>query len=210
MNWRHSFLAVPALLAAGLNFDATQPLDGGNPLRFEDDPEILAMLAKDPCQRREKGGWHRSIGHCREMTPPRRITGVWVIAFEERSFLVGETRVPDPNDPRRYEDEIEMDIGEAFRLARRPPADAHGDAYLLTFIGRRTRDPTSVDCTGVAAFGFVVDRLLGAKYLGPMRPLDVDALKARALRMTVARRHGGVWGQMEEKAIETCAPQGRD
>jgi hypothetical protein len=143
------------------------------------------------------------------MTSPRRITGVWITAFEETSFLAGESRSPDPNDIRRYEDSIELDPAKAIRMAGRPPSDANGESYLLNFVGRRTRDPVHVDCLGIASFGFVVDRLLSAKYLGPMSPLDLEALKTQPHPATVAHRHGGVWGRLEAAAVKSCAPHGR-
>lgn len=206
MRGCRGFVAVLALLAAGCGDDKA-PVDGGNPLRFNPDSAELALMKRDPCWRRERSGWHWSIGHCRPMTAPQRIRGVWITAFEELSFLKGETRVPDPNDPRRYVDMIEFDRASAIHMAGRQPSNPNGEAYLLTFIGRRTRDPVGVDCLGDATFGYVVDRLLSVRYLGPVRPFDINAMKARARQQTVTHRHGGVWGQLEERAIKDCAPQ---
>lgn len=202
MRWTvpMAFLA----LLPGCGGGDTEPLDGGVPLDF-DRPGMQTSVSADPCWRQEKGGWHYSVGHCEEMQPPERTTGVFVTAFEERSFFPGERAIPDANDLRRFTYEIELDERRVERLAGREPADPDGEAYLLTFIGRRTQDPWHVDCHGNAYFSYVVDRLISARYLGPMgeyrMPTREEILSQPVI---VERRHGGRWGEEEAKAIEFC------
>jgi hypothetical protein len=144
------------------------------------------------------------------MLPAREMEGVWVTAFEESSFVSGATAIPDPDDPIRFADDIELD-GE--RIARRigiEPWSRHGEAVLLRFVGRRTRDPYLVDCEGVPYRTFVVDRLIEARRLGPMDPLEWPSPEAiRRRPVTVAVRHGGRWGELEAEAVERCKGRGR-
>jgi hypothetical protein len=185
--------------------DPTEPLDGGRPLDFDD--RLGADLKHDPCRRREKSGWHYSVGHCLAMAPMGRMSGVWVTAFEETSFIPGATAVPDPNDPRRFAQELELDDRKIVKLTGPMPLGGHsyhGEAYLVTFVGRRTRDPYDVGCDGIAQFSVVVDRLMSARYLGPLgHGFSVKALESRPV--TVARRHDGKWGELEQEAVERCA-----
>lgn len=199
---RISILAAALLLTACGSSDGA-PLDGGSPLRFERDPEAVALMKNDPCWRREKGAWHSSVGHCREMTPSKRMTGVFVLAFEERSFFPNKTAIPDANDPLRFTHEIELDYDAVGKYAPASAASENGDAFLLTFIGRRTRDPYSVDCQGLPQYTTVVDRLISARYIGPMGPFDVERLKA--LPTTVSVRHDGRLGELEAEAVKRCS-----
>lgn len=191
-----------ALLVTGSAGADPRPVDGGRPLDFERSLEVQQILARDPCWRRERGGWHHSIGHCEAMSSPQRITGVWVTAFEESSFFPGATAIPDANDPLRFTQAIELNQAQIHRLTGPVSADLNGNAFLLTFIGRRTRDPYSVDCTGMPHFSVVVDRLISAHHLGPMGPWSVKEMMARSGR--VEQRHGGRWGQLEAEAVERC------
>jgi hypothetical protein len=198
-----------ALLAAGCGGRDDQPLDGGRPIDFDTGPEMAKSLAADPCARREKGGWHLGIVHCERLLPAERTTGVLVVAFEERSFFPGRTTMPDPNDPLRYTHEIEFDERRLDPAARSVPQGPHGNAYVLTFVGRRMRDPYFVGCDGIAYFTSAVDRLISVRPLGAMaagRPIDVAETLARPA--TVERRHGGRWGDRESEAIARCSGRG--
>ncbi|MDB5705767.1 MAG: hypothetical protein JWN66_2883 [Sphingomonas bacterium] len=93
-------------------------------------------------------------------------------------------------------------------MGGRAPGNPNGNAYLLSFIGRRTRDPYNVDCQGDPYFELVLDRLVSARYLGPMGIWHREALEAQRRVVTVARRHGGRWGELEEQAIELCYRRG--
>ena len=203
---RHSTLWSTglALLLAGCA-DPSEPLDGGYPLDLHD--SLGAGLKHDPCQRREKTGWHYSVGHCLAMAPMERMSGVWVTAFEESGFIPGATAIPDPNDARRFAQELELDDRKIVKLTGPMPLGGHsyhGEAYLVTFVGRRTRDPYDVGCDGIAQFSVVVDRLMTARYLGPLGPgFSIKVLESRPV--TVARRHGGKWGELEQEAVDRCA-----
>jgi hypothetical protein len=163
-------------------------------------------LRHQPCWRQERGGWHYSIVHCETMGAPETLSGVFIIAFEERSFIVGATALPDPSDPRRYANEIDLEPSIVFRFAGAEPKSPLGDAYALTFLGRRTRDPIFVDCQGQPSFGYVVDRLLTARHLGsePRGAHIPTPAEIRSEPVRVRKIHGGVWGRLEDEAIVRC------
>jgi len=100
---RHAVLALSLLLAAcrqdRLISDSG---DGGFMIERDVGSAVEESFVGDRCARRERGGWHRSLGHCMEMTSSRRFTGVVVYAFEEMSFFPGATAIPDRNDLARY------------------------------------------------------------------------------------------------------------
>jgi hypothetical protein len=197
--------AVLAVLLVGCDADPSEPLDGGYPLDLHD--RGGAGLKPDPCLRREKTGWHYSVGHCLAMAPMERMSGVWVTAFEESGFIPGATTIPDPNDPRRFAQELELDDRKIVKLTGPTPMGGHsyhGEAYLVTFVGRRTSDPYGVGCDGIPQFSVVVDRLMSARHLGPLGPgFSIEALQSRPV--TVTRRHEGKWGELEQEAMEKCA-----
>jgi hypothetical protein len=180
--------------------------DGGSNLDRNLTKEDEESLRANPCWRKERGGWHHGIAHCKPMGPSERIEGVFVTAFEEMSFIPGPPAIPDPDDPRRYSNEVELVPDMVYRFAGARPGGRHGDAFALTFIGRRTRDPYSVDCDGVPAFVYVVDRLLTARYLGPepRAPHFPTRAELRARPVRVEVRHRGEWGRQEAKALEQC------
>ena len=202
MAWRGSilWLALP-LAACGEPGDDDRPLDGGRPLGAPVGSESLKDVANRDCFRAERGRWHHSVGHCEAMLPAREMEGVWVTAFEELSFFPGAAAIPDANDPARFDREIELDDREVVRLSGRAPSHPNGEAYLLTFTGRRTRDPR-FDCHGVPSFTFVADRLTGARYLGPMGPFDRTGMLAR--HEAYAERLRGRLGKAQAEAVERC------
>ena len=194
------------LLTAACGPGSTEPLDGGRAVSFSLHPESVRDLSDDPCWRQENGGWHHSIGHCEAMTRPEKMSGVWVTAFEENDFFRDTSIMPSSKDRRRNSTYIEVDQTKVHRLARVKPSSGDGDAYLLSFIGRRTRDPFLVDCQGTPSFVFVVDHLLSARHLGFMDSLSRqeyrDDFKSRPV--TVTRQHRGRWGHLEKEAIKRC------
>jgi hypothetical protein len=200
MALRGSML-LAVLMLAGCDRPGDEPLDGGRPLGEPVASLSLDGIANRACFRAERGRWHYSAGHCEAMLPAARIEGVWVTAFEESSFFEGRRTVPDAADPQRYLHEIEMDEREAARLSGHAPSDPDGEAYLLTFEGRRTREPW-FDCNGVPSFTFVVDRLAGARHLGPMGPTDRKAVPARYA--AYAKQVSGRLGKPQAEAIERC------
>lgn len=208
---RGAILSVAlALAGCGEAGDEDRSLDGGFPLQNAYNSEEDKELASQPCWRRERGRWHYSSGHCEAMLPAREMQGVWVTAFEESSFFPGATSIPDPNDPTRYATEIELDRDRIAQRIGREPANAHGDAIWLRFVGRRMRDPYMVDCQGTPYRVFVVDRLLDARYLGAMAPAELPTPEmVRSRPVTVSVRHSGRWGAEEAEAVEHCSGRGR-
>lgn len=200
---------ILALLAAGCSRFAAPPDDGGRPLIYDVDMDAAVELAGAACWRMEQGGWHYSIGHCQPMDAARRMTGVWVTGQDESSFFPGATAIPDPNDPRRFTHEIELDKAAVERLAGTTSPLPNVDAYFISFVGRRTRDPIGIDCRGAPYFVTVVDRLEGARRLGPMGRFRPEVLRAEAARPpAVTRRHAGRWGELEAEAAARCAAAG--
>ena len=203
---RFQWPVLTALLAAACGGDSAQPLDGGLALELEAHPDTQKLLAADPCWRREKGGWHYSIAHCEPMLEARSMQGVFVTAFEEASFFPGATAIPDANDPARFMYEMEVDDRKLARLSGHAPIMAsEGEAYLLTFAGRRTRDGW-YDCYGVPTFRIVVDRLTSARYLGSLGPFDGKGMLARHEKL--AARRAGRGGEAQARAIERCRSGG--
>jgi hypothetical protein len=178
-----------------------RPLDGGQPLGAAVAAESMEGVANRDCFRAERGRWHHSVGHCQAMLPARETAGVWVTAFEESSFFPGAAAIPDANDPARFTREIELDDGEVVRLSGHAPSTPNGEAYLLTFTGRRTRDPW-FDCHGIPNDAFVVDRLESARYLGPMAKIDRGGMRARY--EAHAERLRGRLGKAQAEAVERC------
>lgn len=183
-----------------------EPLDGGFRLELGTKAEETEYLLADPCWRRERGGWHYSIGHCAEMLPPRRMTGIWVTGFEESSFFPGDAAVPSPNDPRRFRLLLEVDEARILALAGPAAPSPASRAFAISFVGRRTRYPLNVDCYGGRDYGFVADRVDGARYLGeigfPEPPPPRSA--RRAYRGFRPSGEGGVVGRMEREALREC------
>lgn len=142
---------------------------------------------------------------CLEMLPPREYEGVWVSAFEETSFMRGPAAVPSADDPRRYNVDIRLDEDRVLRRLGIDPVGSNGEAIYLRFAGRRTRDPTFVDCNGQVSLTYVVDRVIEARYLGPIvgQPRFVER-GYRPPAPTVRVRHGGAWGEQERKAVARC------
>jgi hypothetical protein len=204
---RHWGLAL--LLCFGSSCgDRSAPLDGGTPLRFDESSEGENLVARDSCWRRERGGWHHSVGHCEPMTAPATAEGVWINAFEEMSFIRGARERPDPRDPRRYASEIELDSDALYRGLGREPDSRNGEAVYLRFTGRRTREPYFVDCRGTPSFVYVVERVIEARFLGAMAPLPKTWWRELADRpASVKRVHEGRWGELEAEAVERCGPR---
>ncbi|MEA3016990.1 MAG: hypothetical protein QOI38_1712 [Sphingomonadales bacterium] len=183
-----------------------EPLDGGFRLHLDTKAEESGILLADRCWRRERGGWHYSIGHCAEMLPPRRMTGIWVTGFEESSFFPGDAAVPNPDDGRRFRLTLEVEEDRVLALAG-PGAPSWGArAFALGFVGRRTRYPVGIDCYGGRYYGFVADRLDSARYLGEMGfpqppPSRAELPPYRGFRPS---GEGGVVGRMEQEALRGC------
>lgn len=212
------FLQVPQLLGAVLlstlggcgSNDLGEPVDGGLPLTNMNGAD--AHLAADPCWRREGSGWHYSTGHCTEMLPAQRITGVWVTGFEESSFFPGNTALPDRNDPRRFRITLEVNADRVGEMAGRGSADFRRttdpgyQAYALTFVGRRTRHPLIIDCDGGREYVFIADRIESSRHLGLIANPDLPQPRGEGEPRRPFQRsgEGGVIAQLEEAALARC------
>jgi hypothetical protein len=186
--------------------DPREPLDGGRPIDLDRHPETEPLGINQPCLRREKRGWHHSTGHCQAMLPPQRMSGVWTTGFELSSFFPGDTTIPAPNDWRSGTVYIELNEDRVYRVADAKRPDQGYHAYLVTFVGRRTRDPELVDCQGMSNHTVVVYRMESARYLGAMAEMDGPTYsnELRARPVTVTQRHGGRLGELEREAVERC------
>ena len=196
-----------ASFVAGCSSSApTEPEDGGSALSFSMSAEDEKTVSGDCFWRREKGGWHASVGHCKEMLPPEEMAGVFVTGFEERSYFPGAGTIPDPYDPRRLITELEVEQAKLDREAGAVPRNGYPAAYLLKFVGRRTRDPIHVDCYGDPYFVFIADRIISARRLGKVGKWEMEvALKRRPPpNGPVKRRHRGRWGELETQADQHC------
>jgi hypothetical protein len=180
-----------------------QPLDGGYPLQPSGGAEADRTMADDPCWRRERGGWHSSIGHCAEMLSAQPMAGVLVLGFEETSFFPGAASIPDPNDPRRYRFELEADFLRVRALAGRTRGGPPYQAYRIAFSGRRTRYPVFIDCSGSRGYVFIADHIREAHYLGAMPDPNADPPRPSDRRF-VRSGEGGKIRQMEDEALATC------
>jgi hypothetical protein len=193
-----------------------EPDDGGEPLELEALSGALQNAADDdPCLRKEHGHWHRSVGHCRPMTGPERIEGVWVQGFEISEFVPGVRSFSQAAAREHLAHDIEIDeerVQQRAGIKREGPGAV---GYAIAFIGRRTRDPINVDCQGRARFAIVVDRLLSARDAGTEAPtgpitraeLEAEMARMRAMPVSVAVRHSGEWGKREAEAVARCRPR---
>jgi hypothetical protein len=166
-------------------------------------------MAGDPCWRQEKGGWHLSAGHCEEMLPPATVTGVWVTGFEESSFFPGEAALPDRNDDRRYRIELEVDRDRIARLLGQKLEGPDYHAVALSFVGRRMKYPSSIDCYGGRYYVFVADKVEKVRYLGVMADPDRPPLPSAGSPYKPFKRsgEGGVIARLEEEALANCLPR---
>jgi hypothetical protein len=180
-----------------------QPLDGGYPLQASRGAEADRAMAEDPCRRRERGGWHSSIGHCEEMLPVQPIAGVLVVGFEEASFFPGAATIPDPDDPRRYRFSLEADFEQVRRLAGARDLPSY-QAYRIGFVGRRTRYPVVIDCEGGRSYVFVANRVDEARYLGEMPAPDLDLPRPPPDTPFARSGEGGRMQQLEDQALANC------
>ncbi len=201
-------LLAGALMLAGCgSADPREPLDGGLLLQLDASAEEADIRAAQSSWRRERGGWHMSMGHVEEMLPLETISGVWVTGFEETSFFPSATAMPDRNDPHRYMQEIEVDHAKVEAFTGRPDPKGGYRAILLTFEGRRTRYPEFVGCDGTRSYGFVVYRVHSARDLGEMHDPDRPPVpKPDAPRGTPFKRsgEGGVTAERETEAMKRC------
>ncbi|HEY0043773.1 MAG TPA: hypothetical protein VGB62_04405 [Allosphingosinicella sp.] len=133
------------------------------------------------------------------MLPPERMSGVMVLAFEERSFFPRASARPDTNDPWRFVNEIMIARDDLERLGQYAHPD--GTAFHLTFIGRRSREP-DYSCNGIPYFSFEAKQLLSVRYLGAMGDYDSAGMGKRMDRL--AARLRGTGGAAQAKAIARC------
>lgn len=204
---RGGFALVLLLLSCEQPGDRGRPFDGGRAI--DRNPPIAGVpeiRQRDPCWRRERGGWHHSVVHCTRMAPPERMTGVWITGFEEMSFIRGATAMPDRNHPQRYRNEIEIDATQVEQMMGRPPGMGY-TAVAITFIGRRSLYPYLITCDGQRSYSYVVTRLDSARYLGLIADPDPPPLPSQrpppTFRPTGA---SGELGRLEAEAVARCSP----
>lgn len=202
---RHGILFIALLLTASGSLVEREPLDGGRPIRLGNRHADQSDLRDpDPCWRRERGGWHYSIGHCAEMLPLQRMTGVWTRAYEESSFFPGTTAKPDPDDLLRYTINLEIDPKQLDRFIGPKIVAPPGDAVALTFVGRRTKYPYNIDCYGSHYHTVVVHRVESARDLGIMAPPNFALFSERPRPILKRSGKGGVIGRLEVQAAAHC------
>jgi hypothetical protein len=134
------------------------------------------------------------------------MSGVYVTGFEEASFFAGDTVIPDRNDARRYLVSLNINPERMGGLANWPPPTGREyDAFALTFIGRRTRYPTVIDCHGGRWYVIDVLGVEAARFLGPIADPDYAPSEEGPPHQPFERSgEGGVIAEMEEAALARC------
>jgi len=135
------------------------------------------QLASDPCIRR-KGDVrvHIAWRNCLEFLPPQRMHGIWVMGFEESSFIPRATVIPRANNRVRYRVFLEVEPKTLERLSEAGVGDmTEAQAYAVEFIGRRSLH-AGLYYTGEGDHVVVMDRLISARHLG--RAPEPDAVAA--------------------------------
>lgn len=104
--------------------------------------------------------------------PDRQFTGVYLYEFEGSTFIEGATEIPSERPP--YEQTDWLDWVEEPRLeALFDDQVGNADCYevqpfLITFVGRRTRDPfRGAGHMGLWRSKVTIRRTISAKRLGP-------------------------------------------
>lgn len=208
---RRKLLRSAALLAllAGCErgFD-DEPLDGGFPLDpVSNDADMERANADDPCRRRERTGWHYSIGHCTEMLAPQRMSGVWMRSFEISDFYPGASAPGDVDESRRDRFSLEIDADRVDALLGRDTKGSDFHFIALTFVGRRTRWP-DIDCLRTRHYTIVVDHIERARYLQPA-PGELREGSLDPPPPFPPSGEGGVIGRLEAEAIASCEARQR-
>ncbi|MBC7987884.1 MAG: hypothetical protein H7X93_14625 [Sphingomonadaceae bacterium] len=108
---------------------------------------------------------------CIEFLPAERMQGVWISGFERSAFAPGEMAIPDP-------DRSDLDaIWLGFASGGLPDPALRGEmddlrqtaVVAITFIGRRSREAGDYGHLGGAEHVVIVDRIISARLLGPLR-----------------------------------------
>ena len=137
--------------------------------------ESKASMDRDPCLRREGDVYvQRRVADCIELLPPVRMSGVWVLGFEESSFIPGASAVPAPSDRIRFRIFLEADRPLSERLSQRWDSTPAAASLAIEFIGRRSKHPGAY-YTGEGDHVVVLDRLISVRYLGPAPEPDFVA-----------------------------------
>lgn len=201
---RPSWALALLLLSCGEPGDQDRAFDGGRAIdRRPPIPGLPEIRGRDPCWRQERGGWHSSVVHCTRMASPERMTGIWITGFEEQSFIPNATALPDPNDPRRYRNEIELDHAQVRRLMGREFGNGYS-AIAISFIGRRTLYPYNIGCSGQPYYTYTVDRLDSARYLGLMPDGEMPQRPPPTMARPIPRSTDPVLRRLEDEAAAHC------
>jgi hypothetical protein len=109
--------------------------------------------------------------HCVEFGAAERMRGTWITAFEISSFWAeGEQGADGPGRPQTwltFAAASPPDPALEARLARMD--DASAAAVRIEFIGRRARRPGHYGHMGSYEHLVIVDRIISAQILGPLR-----------------------------------------
>jgi hypothetical protein len=154
MRWIASMLLL-AGCAAGADNEGNEVADGGGPSASPSPRVAPAGPCVGPIT-------DEGLANC-DFAPAERMRGVWVTGFERSEYVPGGTggrAEGDPGPPRAW-------LAFAPGAYPDPVLRAELDALRATaavdieFIGRRARPPGAV---------VVVDRIISARSLGPVRP----------------------------------------
>ncbi|MGZ8311745.1 MAG: hypothetical protein ACXWUP_14665 [Allosphingosinicella sp.] len=128
-------------------------------------PPRAAAPSPDPC------AGTTDYEHCVDFLPAERLRGVWLTGFERSEFIPGAVRLPDPDDPRGSRIWLTFAAGAPDPVLRRQLDEMRTTAGVaIEFVGRRSRHPGAYGHMGGADRLVIVDRLLSARILGPLRP----------------------------------------
>jgi hypothetical protein len=118
----------------------------------------LASLERLPCATKVKTAGRIREGmlptdQCFKMTERRRWSGVWVNEFEDSSFHSGRTNVPL------------SDSAGWWLEPTKPMPRVDGKAWLIEFVGRRTKYAGGYGHMGMFDHEIIVDRVISMKEL---------------------------------------------
>jgi hypothetical protein len=108
---------------------------------------------------------------CPDLLPAVRMRGVWVTGFERSGFVPDATEAPLYSDPSPDRIWLDFDDSSPPDPALRAELDKMRTtaAVAIEFVGRRSRSPGNYGHLGGARDMVVVERIISARILGPLR-----------------------------------------
>lgn len=168
----------PLLVGLALLADCGQPAPTLNALERE--AQMAHQTARvhwsmDPCMLDDGVVISsRPLRDCVDLLPQERMHGVWYSGLEFSEFVRNATSAPPIRtlrlnapaaDRPAY---LEMDRETAMRIPTIPPPYwAQNYAWLIDFVGRRSKHPGGYAMSGEDEDLVVVDRLISVRLLGP-------------------------------------------